>query len=250
VLAIAGFLALSYFHLSDVFFITITARQTNWQQALLLIAQYPFTGIGLNTYHLISQLNYPYFLLTPFESVFQGIIMGDFLTVHAHNIFLQVWIDLGILGIIGFVGLLAAFVATARPVLGCSDERLRAYALGLVGGLAAYLAFGLIDTIALGAKPAILIWAFMGLMAVLEQEAQKHQFRNAPNQGTPKLWTSIRWRLLAVVLIGLIPLLLIFGPSALAINLGSAALQKALLKTDMTAGQTAAYLNQAEGLSR
>jgi tetratricopeptide (TPR) repeat protein/O-antigen ligase len=250
VLVIAGFLALSYFHLTDVFFISITARQTNWQQALLLIAQYPFTGIGLNTYHLISQLNYPYFLLTPFESVFQGIIMGDFLTVHAHNVFLQVWIDLGILGIFGFLGLLAAFVTTARPVLGSGDERLRAYALGLVGGLAAYLAFGLIDTIALGAKPAILIWAFLGLMVVLGQEAQKRQFRKSPNQGMPKLRAAIRWRLLAVVLIGLIPLLLFFGPSAWALNLGSAALDKALLKPGMTADQRAAYLNQAEGLSQ
>jgi hypothetical protein len=45
-------------------------------------------------------------------------------------------------------------------------------ALGLGGGLLAHLLYGLTDAVALGAKPGVLFWMLLGLIAGLHRQAQ------------------------------------------------------------------------------
>jgi hypothetical protein len=47
------------------------------------------------------------------------------------------------------------------------DRQLRGLSLGLLASLAAFHLFGLADTIALGAKPAVLFWGIIGLLSAL-----------------------------------------------------------------------------------
>ena len=50
------------------------------------------------------------------------------------------------------------------------DVGLRAVSLGLLAGLAALHIFGLADALALGAKPGLVFWFALGLLAAMNKE--------------------------------------------------------------------------------
>jgi hypothetical protein len=66
--------------------------------------------------------------------------------------------------------------ATRHPPLNTERWSLvtRSLALGLGGGLLAHLLYGLTDAVALGAKPGVLFWMLLGLIAGLHRQAQEH----------------------------------------------------------------------------
>ncbi len=67
-----------------------------WQSALLMIQDMPFTGIGLGMFQRV----YPLYILPAFQNIHP----------HAHNLFLQTWLDAGVLGCAGMLLLAAAAV--------------------------------------------------------------------------------------------------------------------------------------------
>ncbi len=141
-----------------------------WSRALEAIADYPFTGIGMGTFDHVVPLRYPYVLLAGAELAIP----------HAHNLFLQVAVDLGLPGLIAFVALLglvlAAAVRSARAWAG--DQALALQVTGLAAGLVAVLVHGLLDAASWGSKPAVFIWALMGL--IMAHQAVSLQRRTPP----------------------------------------------------------------------
>jgi putative inorganic carbon (HCO3(-)) transporter len=155
-------------------FLTFNSRIDYWEKALTLIGSFPFTGIGMNTFRFISSDLYPFFT-TP-----NLVDIG-----HAHNEFLQVALDLGIPGLIAFLSI--NFVtfnmlydiwnkaggrrfsrnATGLDLILLSSSGIKALVLGIGLSLIAHALFGMIDAIALGAKPGILFWMLLGLAAGL-----------------------------------------------------------------------------------
>ncbi len=186
------------------------SRQPIWAAALRLLADFPFTGIGLNTFDAVLQGP-----LSPLPA-------GGKL-VHAHNVFLQTALDLGLGGLMAFLALCGgaavlglrahrrlAADATRRPTAA------QAAVAGLLASLAAYLLFGLADAVTLGAKPTVLVWLLLGLVAAAGF---------GESAGRPP--RARRWRLvpaaLAVVAVAVAsPLWL----SALHVNLGRVALAR------------------------
>lgn len=138
--------------------LTFAGRLEVWQRAIYMMQDFPYTGIGLNTFDLVANVLYPFFLVGPEAHV-----------IHAHNNFLQIGVDLGIPGLVAYVGLLTVFTLMAwRIYRRCADPKLQALAVGLFCGLLAHQVYGLTDAITLGAKPGIVIWAMMGLMVAVE----------------------------------------------------------------------------------
>jgi putative inorganic carbon (HCO3(-)) transporter len=135
--------------------ITLQGRVEVWSRALYAIEDFSFTGCGLGTFRRVVQVLYPLFLTSPDQDI-----------AHAHNAFLQVAVDLGLPGLIAYLALLGAAVGTAwvasRP--GREDRWL---ALALLAGLVGFHAYGLTDTVALGAKPGLAFWLLLGLVATL-----------------------------------------------------------------------------------
>lgn len=135
--------------------IGIVLRLDMWSRALAMIADMPYTGIGLNTYPLIQ------------SHFYIGYLLGA--EPHAHNLFLQTAIDLGLPGLFAFLWLVGAFYATARQAGRHLDDRpSQALVVGAVAGVTAYVAGGVLDVMTLGAKPVAALFVFFGLVGALD----------------------------------------------------------------------------------
>jgi O-antigen ligase len=131
-------------------------RQQVWRAALQTIADYPFTGTGMGTFNDVAALLY-------------GLDAPD--NPQAHNLFLQVGADLGILGLISFLAMqfLALWAALrAYHLYGkLTEPLLQAVAIGGLSGALATLVHGLVDVHTWGSKGAFIPWMLLGLVVAL-----------------------------------------------------------------------------------
>jgi putative inorganic carbon (HCO3(-)) transporter len=146
---------------------SLEKRVELWSRAVYGIQDFPFTGMGMNTFRRVVQVLYPLFLVSP------DVDIG-----HAHNEFLQVGLDLGIPGLIAFgsIYMIAFWMLwemwrSMHHLPGFFNLKM-ATLLGLGGGLLAHMIYGLTDAVALGAKPGILYWMLLGLIAGLYTRTQ------------------------------------------------------------------------------
>ena len=136
---------------------TLASRLEVWQRGVMMVQDFPFTGIGIGTYNNVAHSLYPFFIAAPDEVV-----------AHAHNNLLEVAVDVGIPGLIAYVALLTGFaVCAARAYRAATDVGVRALLAGLGFGMLAHQVFGLTDAFILGTKPGVLMWIYFALAAVV-----------------------------------------------------------------------------------
>lgn len=147
---------------------TLGGRVEIWSRAIYGIQDFPFTGMGMNTFRHVMPLLYPLFTMGP-----------DVDVGHAHNEFLQAALDLGLPGLMAFIALHLGVVAMLSRLWRTVDTAAapemaarRYAALGLGCGLLAHLVYGLTDAVALGAKPGLVFWLLLGLIAGLFAQTQ------------------------------------------------------------------------------
>jgi putative inorganic carbon (HCO3(-)) transporter len=135
---------------------TLAGRAEIWTRAFYMMRDFPFTGIGMGTFVEVTDKLYPMFLNAP------GSIP------HAHNLFLQVAVDLGLPGLVAWLVIFyLAAQAAWRAFRG--GQRLGAGWLaglgaGLMGSQLALVVHGLTDAVTWGmVRPAPLVWALWGL---------------------------------------------------------------------------------------
>jgi putative inorganic carbon (HCO3(-)) transporter len=180
----------------------VLLRLDMWSRAVAMIADMPYTGVGLNTYPLIQTHFYIGYLLGP--------------EPHAHNLLLQTAVDLGLPGLIGLLWLLGAFYLTAwRVGRQLADRPLQAVLIGAVAGVTAYVAGGALDVMTLGAKPVAALSLFLGLVGALHWLSQ-------PMPLTDQATVPPRLRLAGLVAPGLLLLALVISvalrPAAVLTN--------------------------------
>ena len=161
----------------------LTGRLEIWSRALLGIADFPLTGLGVNAFRRAVHVLYPLY----------G-IPADVDLGHAHNHLLQTALDLGLPGLVAYLALwwisagllwttyrrLRRRHATRHPYFGLMA--------GLAGALLAGWLFGIVDAVALGARPAFLWWLLLGLTAavhyavVYSGESLRHSHRRSRSQ--------------------------------------------------------------------
>ena len=138
------------------------SRLDVWNASWLAIQDFPFTGIGMGAFTVTIPLLYPIpFTVESFP--------------HAHNIFLQVALDLGFPGLIAFLAMLINLVVMLvallrRPTV---DSLHRTLAIGASAALLAMLIHGLMDATTWGVKLAFLPWTLYALITALFVHASK-----------------------------------------------------------------------------
>lgn len=126
-----------------------------WNRACDAIQDFPLTGIGAGTFSKVIPVLYPLFL-----------VPMDATPYHAHNLYLQVAVDLGIPGLVGFVALLAFSLFVGLNVIRGGEV----LAVGYLGGLTAFLMNGLLDSPLWLNKPHLVPFFFVGALVALGRE--------------------------------------------------------------------------------
>lgn len=162
---------------------TVAFRLELWARTVTMIRAAPFTGVGLNAFPLVQPDLYP--ILRHEASGF---------VAHAHSLYLQIAVDLGVPGLIAFLALLVGVAGAARRGLIAGPSPLL---LGAAGSLVAWGGHGLVDAITLGAKPVVLVGLCAGIL--LGSDPQPVALRRSDLAGL-----AARWVLLSLFTIGLL----------------------------------------------
>jgi putative inorganic carbon (HCO3(-)) transporter len=215
--------------------IAVVLRLDIWSRAWAMVRDMPFTGVGLNTFPVIQTHFYPGFLLGP-ES-------------HAHNVFLQTAVDLGLPGLWALLWLLVAFAVTARRAyLTTADRNLRALLVGLAGGVLAFVGYGLVDAVTLGAKPAGALFVMLGLAPAILAVERTRASAQGPAEPRESLHRAIGQ--VAVPLASLVILLLavaLAAPATPWLNLGAIRAHQLLVNARATGSVSSEDLDAALG---
>lgn len=125
-------------------------------RSLLLIRDSPLTGVGMGAFEAVAAARYPFVSVAPGTAP------------HAHNLLLQITLDLGIGGLLAWLACFALVVIAAFRIYQAGRTRADGWLTGLGAGLlasqAALFAHGLLDSVTWGlVRPAVLVWALWAL---------------------------------------------------------------------------------------
>lgn len=161
VLAVAGVIAISVIGLPTVLNAVLSGGAVNgldgrleiWSRALYAISDFPFTGIGFGTWNKVIPTLYPLFSIAP-----------DTKLDHAHNLLLQVSLDVGLPGLIAYTAIyLNTFVMLGKAFRQRITALDAALAAGALASLIAMFGHGLVDVPLWNSKPAFLPWLIIAL---------------------------------------------------------------------------------------
>ena len=127
-----------------------------WRNSLQAISDFAFTGIGLGTFTMVMSLLYP----------LQVSVEGY---PHAHNLFFQIGLDLGLPGLIAYLALLINLFVMVMSTL--RNPHLlplhRILTIGATGSLVGMIVHGLLDAVTWGTKLAFVPWLLFALITQL-----------------------------------------------------------------------------------
>lgn len=127
-----------------------------WRRAADVIMAHPFLGCGINTYTLVHG---------KYDTVKDTRVIG----YYAHNGYLQLAAEIGLLGLAAFLLFLILFFSKIlRKARDIPDPLLGDTALGCLAGCFGFLCLVFVDTVLQSFQSGLLFWTFMGLsMAAL-----------------------------------------------------------------------------------
>jgi len=130
-----------------------------WARGIYMIQDFAFTGIGMGLYEPVGDFLYPFAAIEP----------GS--TPHAHNLFIQVGLDLGVLGLVAWGSCLVLALAGAVQITRWArvdGKDVVGVCAGLLAGQAALVVHGLSDAVTWGmVRTAPLVWGLWGLIAAM-----------------------------------------------------------------------------------
>ncbi|MGE4353199.1 MAG: O-antigen ligase family protein [Oscillospiraceae bacterium] len=117
-----------------------------------LIALYPIFGAGLGATALKHAINAT------------GVYEAKALFIHGHNIYLQIWGEMGVFALIAFLGSMAFAVRGGLQLRRESDPIIRAVAVGASCGLCGSLFFGITDYAWSYPRVMVIFWFVFALI--------------------------------------------------------------------------------------
>jgi len=146
----------SIFLLSDA---SSLDRKTIWQAAIRMIQDRPIFGHGLSTFMgIFPKYGKDYYYLK------YGMIP------YAHNCYLQIAAETGIVGLISFLTLLGTFfIYTITSLRKMKDKFYHAVLSGISAGIIATLVHSAVDTNLYSLQLSVLFWIMLGINAALQR---------------------------------------------------------------------------------
>lgn len=142
--------------------ITLGDRKEIWQEAVKISLSAPMKGMvgsGVNGFAVYGK---PRIGVPPNDSILSN--------SHAHNLFLEIAVDVGWIGLLAFLGIVVVAIRAAWLMYRQNTVPLaRTLALGLLTAFAVIITHGMFDTIFWGFKAEIFLWAEVALALALWQ---------------------------------------------------------------------------------
>lgn len=126
-----------------------------WRAALRMIRDFPYTGIGLDQFFIFYGTRY-----------IEPAGWPERYTSHPHNILLDMWLSLGVAGVVLLIGAVSWMVFRVLRLRSLAIESRPALAIAGAAALAAGLVHGLVDNGFFLADLATLTWFSVTLLAV------------------------------------------------------------------------------------
>lgn len=153
--AIVGGASLSALLLDNQTVGTLSTRVELWARGLSIVGNFPLTGIGMGLFGQVIGYWMP--MITGGESEI----------VHAHNLFLQIAIDLGLPGLVGWISILLVSTAVAWKIYKAGSREQDRWVVGVGAGFlcmsVAMIAHGMVDAVVWGLRSAPLVWVIWGV---------------------------------------------------------------------------------------
>ncbi len=144
--------------------VVLTGRPAIWDRALLALGDFPIMGVGPGAFGDVAA-----------ELYALGGRVGD-----AHNLYLQVALDLGVAGLVAFLVFVAAVLRQASlavadaPVPGLRRSR----RIGILAALVAFLLHGSVDAVAPGTVGAMALFFLCGLATAEKTPRRSNEARH------------------------------------------------------------------------
>lgn len=133
-------------------------RVSIWRASIHMIRDFWLSGIGTGS-EAFSMI-YPKYALA-----------GANFALHSHNLFLQLWVELGICGITAFLALILAFVRQcfALSIYQKRSHTVSTVCIALCGGTLGYLFQGLTDNVWYNYKMVLIFWIVLAFAGAASQ---------------------------------------------------------------------------------
>jgi putative inorganic carbon (HCO3(-)) transporter len=144
---------------------SMEVRVDIWTRAIYMIEDFPITGVGIGTFNNVADAYYPFYLEAPAS------------VPHAHNLYLQIAVDLGIPGLLSWLVLLIFMFSSSLQIykVGIKGNMPLQKVLGasLFAALIAMSVHGFLDSATWGNRPSIIIWLILGLIAAARTQSKQ-----------------------------------------------------------------------------
>jgi len=132
-------------------------RFSIWMGSLAMLADYWFCGIGPGT--------------AAFNKVYPLYSYNTATAQHAHNLYLQITCETGIIGLLVFVMLLFMFFkTTCSAVSRAADKTVRLRLIAVISGILGFLLQSMTDFTFYNYRVALIFWAFIALGMILSRK--------------------------------------------------------------------------------
>jgi len=150
-------------------------RRGMWDKALRMVRDRPLLGWGVGTFG-IQQVRY-YHPAIPLRQQIDIVNGGPSLSENAHNTYLQLTADLGIPGLILYLGVFVTFFGTAlRALRGTRPGFRQAMLIGAVGAIVAQMASAVGNPSWEYAECSVFLWLTLGLGMALSGVGDRGRF--------------------------------------------------------------------------
>ncbi len=140
---------------------TMTLRFAIWANSIEMIKDHPFAGVGIGNFKIHYPLHH--------QSAKKDMVFSEGVQLHTtHNDYLQIATELGVVGLILFLGLTgAAFVLACRLLRPRYPLRTRRIVIGIVGGLAGFMVQAMFSFPMERAIPPLILYIYIAILVAL-----------------------------------------------------------------------------------